>query len=400
MTGDGLSLLEIATGVLLPDPARARTRTRNRRRRGLPEAAPMSPREALERAILPALLRPPCLVSFSGGRDSAAVLAVATALARREGLPAPIPATNVFPAADDSDETAWQELIVRHLGLSEWVRTHYGDELDLIGPYAERALKSHGLLWPANTHFHLPLLEAAPGGSLLTGIGGDELYLAARRLRAEMVLSRAVRPRPRDVLSLGFAFSPVRVRQAVIARRGTLEAPWLRPSARRLATARLTAEAAAEPGRLEERLAWWQRRRYLEVGMRSLDLIASETTTEIVHPLLAPEFWSAVAGAAAPAGFTGRTEGVRRLFGDLLPSAIVERKSKANFDSVFWTERSRAFVREWDGSGVPEEWVDAGELARHWAGPRPSLPSSLLLQAAWLHSIRDGVEQERECVLQ
>ena len=83
----------------------------------------MSPREALERAILPALLRPPCLVSFSGGRDSAAVLAVATALARREGLPAPIPATNVFPAADDSDETAWQELIVRHLGLSEWVRT-------------------------------------------------------------------------------------------------------------------------------------------------------------------------------------------------------------------------------------------------------------------------------------
>ena len=63
MTGDGLSSLEIATGVLLPDPARARTRTRNRRRRGLPEAAPMSPREALERAILPALLRPPCLVS-------------------------------------------------------------------------------------------------------------------------------------------------------------------------------------------------------------------------------------------------------------------------------------------------------------------------------------------------
>ena len=37
------------------------------------------------------LQRGPCLVSFSGGRDSSAVLAVATAVARREGLAAADP---------------------------------------------------------------------------------------------------------------------------------------------------------------------------------------------------------------------------------------------------------------------------------------------------------------------
>ena len=37
-----------------------------------------TPLSALEEAILPALEREPCLVSFSGGRDSSAVLAVAT----------------------------------------------------------------------------------------------------------------------------------------------------------------------------------------------------------------------------------------------------------------------------------------------------------------------------------
>ena len=51
----------------------------------LPEPA-ADPLEALEEAILPALQRAPCLVSFSGGRDSATVLAAAVRLARREGL--------------------------------------------------------------------------------------------------------------------------------------------------------------------------------------------------------------------------------------------------------------------------------------------------------------------------
>lgn len=381
MTATTLTSLDIAAGMVLP--------TTSKRRRGAWEhAGSRAPthRPALERAILPALLRPPCLVSFSGGRDSAAVLAAATALARREGLPVPIPATNVFSSEQDADESSWQELLVRHLGLKDWIRLRYTDELGWIGPYAQSVLKTHGLLWPANVHFHLPLLEAARGGAMLTGIGGDELYAAARRTHSAAVLTRAVRPRPRDALTLALAFAPRRVRRAVIARRSPLDVPWLRQAAKQLVVELLASEAATEPRRLKERLAWWQQLRYLEVGTASLGLLARDTDTRIVHPLLSPLFWNAVAEGCGPDGFASRTEGVRQLFGDLLPNAIIARNSKTCFDKVFWTEHARAFARGWDGSGVPLQWVDPCELSRHWAANDPVFPSSFLLQAAWLAS--------------
>jgi hypothetical protein len=61
---------------------------------GLPRIpAGLSPLEALEQRLMPALCRPPCLVASSGGRDSSAVLAVTASVARREGLSLPIPTT-------------------------------------------------------------------------------------------------------------------------------------------------------------------------------------------------------------------------------------------------------------------------------------------------------------------
>jgi len=162
----------------------------------------------------------------------------------------------------------------------------------------------------------------------------------------------------------------------------------------------MAAEAAAEPRVLAERLAWWRGMRYLRVGAASIARIAEQTSTVLVHPLLAPRFWTAVAAAAPPLGFAARTDGVRHLFGDLLPSQMIERSSKANFDEVFWTDRARAFARDWDGSGIPDEWVDLGELARHWATQRPIVPSSILLQAAWLGSARRRVEQSLEGAVQ
>ena len=81
MTRHELSPLEVASGLvfgLLPAAEAA------------PAAGPPEdPLEALEAAVRPALERSPCVVSFSGGRDSSAVLAVATQVARREGLPLP-----------------------------------------------------------------------------------------------------------------------------------------------------------------------------------------------------------------------------------------------------------------------------------------------------------------------
>lgn len=383
MSSASLTSLEIAAGMVLPAGTRRRRTPGSSHGRDT-DHRPLSARVALERAILPALLRPPCLVSFSGGRDSAAVLAVATSLSRREGLSVPIPATNVFSVAQDADESSWQEMLVRHLGLTEWIRIKHTDELDLIGPYARRVLRVHGLLWPANAHFHLPLLEAAGRGSLLTGIGGDELYMASRRLQSAAVLARAARPRPRDALSLAFGFAPARLRRFVIAHRGSLDAPWLTSPAMRCVIDLLAAEAAAEPRRLTDRLRWWQQLRYLEVGVAALRLLARDTQTLMVHPMLSPPFWDALAATCGPLGFSDRTEGVRRLFGDLLPRALVERRTKTLFDKVFWTERARSFARQWEGSGLPEEWVNPRELARHWSGSNPSVPSSTLLQAAWL----------------
>ena len=76
-----------------------------------------------------------------------------------------------------------------------------------------------------------------------------------------------------------------------------------------------------------------------------LGLLARDTDTRIVHPLLSPLFWNAVAEGCGPDGFASRTEGVRQLFGDLLPNAIIARNSKTCFDKVFWTEHARAFAR-------------------------------------------------------
>jgi hypothetical protein len=103
-----------------------------------PTEPPPTPRAALEEALLPLVTRPPCGVAFSGGRDSSLVLAIATRLARMHGVPDPVPITRRFPTVAAADETDWQELVVRHLGLREWERIEFHDELDIVGPLAQR----------------------------------------------------------------------------------------------------------------------------------------------------------------------------------------------------------------------------------------------------------------------
>jgi asparagine synthase (glutamine-hydrolysing) len=107
-------------------------------------------REALESTVAVALERQPCLVTFSGGRDSSAVLAVAIHVARREGLPLPVPITVRFSNAPGAGEPRWQELVIAHLGLGDWEVIELGDELDLLGPAAQRNLLRHGVRYPSN----------------------------------------------------------------------------------------------------------------------------------------------------------------------------------------------------------------------------------------------------------
>jgi asparagine synthetase B (glutamine-hydrolysing) len=373
-----LSSLEVATGVAFgsADPA------------PLPAPSAASPREALEEQIRPALLRPPCLVSFSGGRDSSAILAVATSLARREGLAVPIPATNVIEDARGAHEADWQELVVSHLGLRDWLRVRHTDELDVIGSYAQRVLVRYGLLWPCNVHFHLPLFDAAAGGSVLTGIGGDELFGAAARPRLTTLRRREAFPVPRDVLRLGLAFAPRPLTRTVVARRHRIDLPWLRPCARRAATAAMSREQAAEPRGLRDRMAWVAALRYVRLGAAAIELLARDAAVYLSHPLLAADTWSAVA-AAAPIGFASRTDGMRCLFGDVLAPEIINRRTKAHFDGVFWTDTARQFARGWSNDGALAQWVDYDALRRHWNQPQPLAQSFTLLQAVWL-SQRSG----------
>jgi asparagine synthetase B (glutamine-hydrolysing) len=350
----------------------------------LPPAAFGDPVAALEHAILPALRRAPCLVSFSGGRDSSAVLAVATRLARRERLPLPTPATNRFPGHADTEESQWQERVVAHLRLDDWIRVDARGDLDCVGPVARRVLRRHGLLWPCNAHFHVPLLEAARGGSLLTGVGGDEVFTDSQWSHALGVLSRAVRPEPRDVLPIGLALAPRPLRRAVLRRRTTHPCSWLRPHASRALRNALADQAADEPLRWADRLRWRRGLRYLEAGDESLRLLAEDEGVHLVHPLLDHGFCASLSALPRGDRFADRAEAMRRLFGDLLPAEVLTRRSKASFDSVFWADESRAFAERWHGEAIDEGIVDAEELAGVWRGPEPDPRSFTLLQAVWL----------------
>jgi hypothetical protein len=348
-------------------------------------ATGQTPLAAVEAAVVPALRRAPCLVSFSGGRDSSAVLAAATRVARREGLPDPVPATIRAPRAPGADESAWQELVVRHLGLRDWLRVEVEDELDIVGPVAQDVLRRHGLLWPFNAHFHVPLLEAARGGALVTGIGGDELFRAAISRRAAALLRGRVRPRPRDLRRLALYAAPAPLRRGWHARGGPPH-PWLTPAGGRAAQRALAAWEAAEPRGLTARMRHVRGARYLRVGTDSLALLARDAGATLGHPLLDIGVWEAVARAAPPGGHLGRRQAVDAVFGALLPRELIARSDKAGFDELFFGEHSRALAARWPGTGIPAQLVDAGALRRHWLEPAPRAQSFSLLQAAWVAS--------------
>ena len=383
MSADALrpTPLEIASGLVVGEAPGAAALPR-------PERG-VTALTALERAVLPALARPPCLVSFSGGRDSSAVLAVATRVARREGLPLPVPTTLRFPQASDSEESEWQELVVRHLDLDEWHRLEFIEELDAVGPIARAVLRRHGLLWPPNTYVHQPMLEDARGGSLLTGIEGDGLLGGWRWRRAVDVVARRCRPEPKDALRLAYAALP-KVAKGAIERRRTDAIPgWLRPEARRAAINAWAEEQSSEPVRWDRRLEWWARRRYLAVMQHCFGLLAADCEVQLVHPLLDRHFLATLASAGGPLGFGDRTATMRAIFAGVLPDELLARPRKAGFTQALWGAPARAFVESWDGSGVDHELVDEASLRAAWAQEGHDFRAATLLQAALLAAGRE-----------
>lgn len=375
----GLTPLEVAAGWVSgyePPAARAISRAR-------------TPRSVLDQLLRPALARPPCLVAFSGGRDSSAILAAAVALARREGLPLPVPVSRVFPQLPALDETTWQTLVVRHLGLRDWTRLPVEDELDLIGPVAGPSLRRHGLLYPALVHSMLPMLKLAGGGTLVTGEGGDEVLGPGRGWPLRQLASRSC-PFRRLLRPAVTSLAPVTLRR-VLLRRVLASRPlaWLQPEARSEALRSMVDDALRQPLFARSAVPLIIRQRGWQLGVASLGRLGASVQTRVLHPLMSEQFVAAVGASAPQLGFSSRTEAMEKLFGDLLPDPVVQRADKAEFTSAVFHRHSRRFAEAWDGSGIDETVVDVAALRREWASERPSALTNLLLQSAWTHSNTD-----------
>ena len=236
----------------------------------LPSAPPgTSPLAAMEAAVLPAVSRPPCVVTFSGGRDSSLVLAVSSSVARREGLPLPIPATLNFKGVESAEESSWQELVIRYLGLSEWVHRDITQDLDLVGPLVTGVLKKHGVLWPLNVFVHQALIHHASGGSLMTGMHGDTVFGGGRWLGVNQLLAGRRSLQMRDGLRVGLAVAPKWLRMRVFWRRAR-GLPWLRPAVQKDYRGRLARAQAEEPRRWDRWIERYAQLRSLSLAKESI----------------------------------------------------------------------------------------------------------------------------------
>ncbi len=357
----------------------------------LPDVGPeVTARGALEDAIRPWLGHSPCLTGFSGGRDSSAILAVATTLARREGLPAPVPVTLRYPGVADADESRWQELVIAHLGVQDWVRIDIDDELDYLGPLATRLLRRHGVLWPPYFHYEHLLLERAAGGVLLSGHDGDGVFGSYPWAGVRGLLRRERRPRRSDLLPLARAVAPAPLRRWE-ARQHHLPLPWLRPDVLSAVETGLAHEIAGQPRRFDRWLAWLAQRRSIALGLSTIDLLARECGAHAAHPFLDGRFLAALARDGRLTGWGERTEMMRALFSDVLPAEVVGRTAKSSLGGGFWRVGSRAFAADWDGSGIDESLVDPTALRAAWTVSRPKIGAIAVLQGAWLAGdARDG----------
>jgi hypothetical protein len=290
----------------------------------------LTPHAAMRHAVLPALLDGPCRVSFSGGRDSSTVLAVAVDVAREHGLPLPVPVTFRHPSPA-SDEREWQELVLRHLGMTEHVVINVTDELALDGPYAARAWGLLGTHWPANAHGHLLLAEAAgigPAGSLMTGWEGDGLLSHAG-------LASLRRPGRRVRRAVGMA-APRRMVVARRARRArsAWSLAWLeaedRASFRRLYAGHIT-----QSRRWDVHARTHSQQRSVRLGAAAITRLMASVNVTGHHPLEDRMVIEALAHAGGATGPATRAHAHAWLAADLLPPTVLARVGKATFSEMY-----------------------------------------------------------------
>lgn len=351
----------------------------------LPRDASADPRGALGRILVGCLRRTPCVVAFSGGRDSAVLLAAAAAVARRNGLPPPVAVTLTYPGVPEADETAWQRRVLDHLGLTDRLELPVTDEHDLLGPHVAPLLHRHGPVWPPNLAPTRRLMDQARGGTLIIGECGDEVFGTKRITPLRRIIGgRGKVDRQLYPLALG-TLAPATLRRRVALRSPhPYQRTWLRPPVKALLERRDIDDGAAHT--LHAGHSAWQytRRRAVRRAFDTHRTLGREIDVDYVAPFGEPEFVAALARAAGFWGWSSRTQAMVRLFGDLLPGEVLSRVSKAYFNGAVFTERTREFAARWDGSGVDPELVDPEVLRDIWLSECPDGGTMALLQQAWL----------------
>lgn len=340
-----------------------------------------SPRSALEALLAPGLLSPhPCYVLFSGGRDSSAVLSVAVELARRLGADDPLPVTVVHPRAAGSDESEWQEAVLRHLDVTRRVVLEFDGEQAWLSPAATDSLTEHGLLWPPAVHLHGAIYRHLDAGATVVSGEGGDLAIEGRRITP---LVRAVRGlRPRASLRAIVDLFRGDAQQALVGLADSCQ--WLTPEGRRV---------FFESYSLHETPLRWDRDMYQSVHSRLAQMASINFRARVersglrpLNPLEEPRFIAALMRRGGSIGLGDRTDMMRALFGDLLPDKVLSRTSKAYFNETRWMAAERSFATDWDGAGVDAEYNDHELLRREWLSETPFTLSALHLHAAWLAS--------------
>ena len=344
----------------------------------------LTPFEALEALLRPALQDPPCLLGFSGGRDSSGLMAVAMNLARREGLEPPIAITLRHPYSDKATENEWQELVIKHLGVTEWVKREVAEgESDLFGPWGTAGLKRHGVVYPPNAFSMDLMLDGTTARNIVVGQGGDLMFLGWHWQRVADIVARRQRPERRDLLRLGFAAAPRPLRMRSL-RRHNWTLHWLRPAALEAWRAAMYGEEATAPMRWSAWTWWAAQRRSQAMTLWSLRRFAADHGVTVHAPFVDRTFVHALGRLRPVTGPGDRTAIMRAIFGGYLPEASITRQSKASFENVFWTQHARAFAAEWDGTGVDPDLVDPEALKRELTNPDPLAATYLQAQQLWL----------------
>lgn len=321
-------------------------------------------REALSAGI--------CYVTFSGGRDSSALLAVAVHVARRSGLSLPVPVTAVHPDAPASEESQWQHLVLSHLGISERLVVEMRGQQRLLSPSATAALGRRGAFWPEATALQGPLLAGLDrGASLVSGEGGDSIIAGGRAAAVRRAL-RTWPPRRRLLRSAA--------RAVVGEPPPSLTPAWLTTEAAEVFRTRV---AGRERLRWNARTGEAIRDPAAQVLFTNVRASIAECGLRPVLPFVDPAFGAALAREGGVLGFGGRGLTFQHLVGDLLPREVIFRTSKASFNDTRWGEVEREFARRWDGSGIDARWVDAELLRAEWLSDAPHPACDFLLHVAW-----------------